>query len=283
MKSLLREPLVHFLGIGLLMFLLYGLVSENDGPESMHIKIDKSDINLMIARWQKQWQRVPTTEELQGLIEAQVREEVLYREAVAMGLDQNDTIVRRRVAQKMDFVLADASSASQPADDELQKFMEENIERFQDPARISFTHVYFSFDKRGNKTETDANAVLARIQNQKLSTSQAVKLGDPFMLYYEYEANSRAQVSRNFGDEFAETLFKQKGSGWTGPVRSGYGLHLVYISQFRQAIPPRLEEVKQRVQAEYLSEKGREAKERAYQRLRDRYTVEVEEIPAASS
>jgi peptidyl-prolyl cis-trans isomerase C len=276
-RTLLKEPLVHFLLIGFAMFLVYAIVDGDVGPEDNHIKITRADIELMAARWQKQWQRLPTEEELKGLIDAHVREEVLYREAIVMGLDQNDTIVRRRVAQKMDFVLADASSAATPSDAQLEQYMQANIERFQDPARISFAHVYFSQDRRGDQAVANAEKALAVIRKQNMSVSRAIKMGDPFMMYYEYTASSRAQVARNFGEEFAESMFKQNTPGWFGPVRSGFGVHLVYISEYRDAIPPRLGDVKERVLTEYLSEQGRDAKERAYQQLRDRYSLEIEE------
>jgi peptidyl-prolyl cis-trans isomerase C len=282
-KSLFKEPLVHFLIIGFLMFVLYGIIGGESGPEDKTIQISRADIQLMQARWQKQWQRPPTDEEMKGLIRAHVREEVLYREAMAMGLDQNDTIVRRRVAQKMDFVLADATSEETPTDEQLEQYMQQNIERFQDPVRISFAHVYFSQDKRGDKAEADAKKVLETIRKQGLSIASAIRTGDPFMMYYEYSANSRAQVARNFGEEFADALFKQNTTGWLGPVRSGYGLHLIYVSEFRAAIPPVLEDVKERVLTEYLSERGRDAKERAYQKLLERYTVEVEKVTADAS
>ena len=275
-KSLSREPLIHFLAIGFLMFVLYGLVNNDRDPAGTYIKVSRADIGLMQARWQKQWQRLPTPDELQGLINAHIREEVLYREAVAMGLDKNDTIVRRRVAQKMDFVLADASAQTQPSDEQLQQYMQENIERFQDPARMSFSHIFFSQDKRGDRAEADAKKALSAIKRQKLSVERATRLGDPFMMYYEYSANSRAQVARNFGEQFSDALFQRTTPGWFGPITSGYGLHLVYISEYRDAIPPKLEDVRESVLSEYLSEQGRQAKERAYQQLRDRYTIDIE-------
>jgi hypothetical protein len=164
-----KEPLLHFLLIGVALFALYYQVADPQSDRPRRIEVSAADIERMANLWARRWQRPPTPAELQGLIKAHVREEVLYREARALGLEQNDTIVRRRMAQKMEFFFQDIAARKEPSDDELQDFMENNAERFRRPARLSLTQVYLSRDKRGGQVMQDAEMLLEDLRLQGAS------------------------------------------------------------------------------------------------------------------
>ena len=172
LKKWLREPLLHFLLIGAALFVFYNLQTDDSTDDSNSIVISEPDIDRLIILWEKKWQRLPTEAELEGLIEAQIREEVLYREALAMGLDQNDTIVRRRLAQKVEFISADLASQAEPSDADLQTYLDAHTDKFAVPARISFQQIYLNADQRGDHVEEDAKRLLDELTRRAhLSTS----------------------------------------------------------------------------------------------------------------
>jgi hypothetical protein len=232
----------------------------------------------MITLFERRSQRLPTRQELKGLVEAQIREEILYREALAMGLDQDDTIVRRRMAQKVEFMFNDLVDAVDPSDEELQRFLSENPDRFIEPARTSFVHVYLNADRRGQKAESDARQLLQSLDPEQEEIDTAA-VGDPFMLGYVFDDQSEQQVSRMFGSDFAKSLSEIKAGHWQGPIASGYGLHLVYVKDRIETRLPPLAEIRDSVLYELLTEKRLEANQAYYKALRDRYDVKVE-LPA---
>jgi parvulin-like peptidyl-prolyl isomerase len=272
--GLLREPLAHFLAIGVLLFVAQGALT-NDAPEDDTITVGRAQIESLRAQWAKQRGRPPTPAELDGLIESHVREEVLYREAPALGLDRNDTIVRRRLAQKLEFLVTDAALPETPDETALRAYFEVNAERYAEPARLSFRHLYFSPDQRGQSAADDARTVLAGL-NGAGSTADAAERGDRFMLGDDYAQRSEDEVARDFGREFASRLFETETGGWQGPIPSGYGLHLVRIAERAEARLSPFEAVRAAVERDYLSERTREVNAEAYRRLRERYEVVVE-------
>jgi peptidyl-prolyl cis-trans isomerase C len=162
MKRLLREPLVHFLVVGLLLFAAYAARHREAAPVANQIELTLDDLRQLEIAFTSQWQQPPTPEEMVGLVESRVREDVLYREALALGLDKNDTIVKRRMAQKMEFLAEDVADAREPTTEELGTWFEKNAERSAVPARLTFRHVYFSPDRRGARTHDDAVAARKR-------------------------------------------------------------------------------------------------------------------------
>ncbi len=275
-KRVLREPLVHFLAIGLLLFLLFGLVNDDQRVGANRIEITNADIEQLVAIFRKQWQRSPNPEELQSLIDSRVREEVLYREALAMGLNEDDAIVRRRLAQKVEFLMADAVAESAPDDATLQAYYDENAERYREPPRLSFTYVFFSTDRRGERATSDVEALLSRLRAATPPVTQAPAAeGDPFMLPRIYVDKRTDEIARDFGRAFAQELTGLETKRWQGPVASAYGLHLVYISSQKAARLPPLEEIRSRLANDWLVEQRRAADERVYQRLRSRYEIRV--------
>ena len=206
LKRWLREPLIHFLLIGGLLFVFYGLLNDSAKNNDNHIVITIADIDHLKALWKKKWQRNPTQVELNGLIEQQIREEVMYREALALGLDQNDTIVRRRLTQKLEFITADLATHAEPSDAELAEFLQAHIETFTTPSEISFEHVYLNTDKRGEEAQQDAQRLLNELKNSSVNVDINI-VGDPFMLGQQYDLVTEQEVSRLFGNRFTSELF----------------------------------------------------------------------------
>lgn len=272
-RSLLRQPLFQFLVLGVVLFGLYAIFGQKQEAESKEIVITNQQIALLATMWEKQWRRPPTPQEMQGLVESFIREEVLYREALAMGLDRDDTVVRRRLAQKIEFLAQDLATQGEPGDAELRTFFAENSERFEIPARVTFTHVYLNLDERSAAVFDDADRLLDALRAGADPNQQ----GDRFMLQSRYVGLDRQGVARNFGSQFAESVFALTSDDWEGPVQSGYGLHLVRIEGRDEAYLPPFEEVRLRVRDEFISNRRREVDELFYQRLREGYTITVEE------
>jgi peptidyl-prolyl cis-trans isomerase C len=284
LNKLLHEPLAHFLVLGALMFLVYALVADDStGDGTNRIEVDTGTIQRLEDSWARQWQRQPTAQELTGLIENYIREEVLYREAIAMGLDQDDTIIRRRLAQKMEFLSADLAMQVEPTDGQLRTFLAENRERFLEPARISFRHVYFSLDKRGQSAKSDAEALRATLEASDIGDDTVY--GDRFMLDSEFAMASEREIAGLFGQQFAADIFVLDTGAWTGPVASGLGLHLVYISERLSARLPEFDNIRDRVRNEYMTNQRAAVDQAVYQSLKARYEIIIDlpEVAAEAS
>ncbi|MDJ0928188.1 MAG: peptidylprolyl isomerase [Gammaproteobacteria bacterium] len=277
--KLLREPLVHFLAIGAVLFLIYGLMNDG-GPADDQIVVTQADIERMIEIFGRQWRRPPTQSELEGLINQQIREEVLFREALALGLDKDDTIIRRRLAQKMEFIAEDLSAIVEPTEEDLASFYTENADTFAEPAVLSFSHIYFSPDKRGAATRADAELVLQEMR--AAGTTDSRDRGDRFLMQLEYRRVSEQDVATLFGSRFAAELFANAEDGWTGPIESGFGLHLVRITDREASRIPPLADVRERVLQEYQYAQKRAADEALVEGLKVQYEIIVEPIPSAS-
>jgi peptidyl-prolyl cis-trans isomerase C len=276
LKRWLQEPLLHFLLIGAALFALFYQVADPETVSDNRIVISEQDIDRMITLFERKLQRLPTEQELNGLVEAHIREEVLYREALAMGLDQDDTIVRRRMAQKVEFMFNDLVDAAEPTDEELQQYLDGNPDKFIESARTSFIHVYLSADERGDKVMTDAQQLLVAL-NSKQNPIDSDTAGDPFMFGYTFDAQSDHQISGMFGSDFATSPATLAAGSWQGPVASGYGLHLVYINDRTEPWRPLLSEIRDSVLYEVLAERRQLANSAFYKTLLERYDVIVEQ------
>lgn len=273
----LREPLLHFVLIGALLFGLFALTNKVTTRGESVIKITQADIGQLQLLFQRQWQRPPTPEELQTLVDGLIREEVLYREALALGLDRNDTIVRRRMAQKIEFLVGDTAVPAEPDNAALTAYYKKNKERYREPARLTFRHIYFSTDQRGARAEKDAEDTLKRLRASKQATQRTAESGDRFMLADRYAQKGTDELAREFGGTFAEEIAKAPVGRWYGPITSGYGLHLVYVSARNEARIAPLADVRGRVAADWLIDQRQEANERVFERLRSRYEIVVDE------
>src|SRR5215471_8668213 len=275
LKRLLREPLLHFLLIGLALFAIYAYMHHGRiGVESSRqIALSLDDLRKMDLYFESQWHRPPTPQEFQAMVEDKVREEVLYREGIAMGLDKDDTIVKRRMAQKMQFLAEDVAAAHEPSTAELKAWFNKNTKKFALPSRYSFRHLYFSPDKRGKNAEDDAAKALAKIAGQVEDSKLAAALGDPFMFQDYYGDRTPEAIAKEFGPQFAVALEKLKPGSWQGPVESGYGWHLVFVDTVIPGRIPAFEEMESDVKTAWLVEQKRTAWQKAYAEMRAKYTV----------
>lgn len=276
MTRWLKDPLFHFLLIGAGVFLLYGLTADDAAEQPNRIVFSEADTDRVINLWERKWQRLPTPQELKGLIEAQIREEVLYREALAMGLDEGDSVVRRRMAQKMEFISNDLASLAEPDDSQLQEYLDKHADKFALPGRISFSQIYLNADKRGDQVRQDADKLLAELA-QSSADFDVSMAGDPFMGGYSHENLADFGVSRLFGKIFSERLFQLPVGKWTGPVESGYGLHLVRIDSRTDSTTPTLQQVRDKVRDEWLAEQRRKTNDALYTELLKRYEIVIEQ------
>ena len=277
--KLLREPLVHFLILGAMLFGVFALLGERSSARTGQIVVTPGHIEHLTVSFTRTWQRPPTAPELAGLIEDYIREEVLYREAVAMGLDRDDTIVRRRLRQKLEFLTEETAETAPPSDAELQTFLQQHADAFRVEPRLAFQHVYLSRDRRGDAIDTEARELLAQLTTGAATDTAA--LGDPFLLPHAFVLLSRNEITRLFGDAFATRLQHLEPGRWLGPIESAYGLHLVFIHERTDGRLPALDEVRQAVQREWLAARRKALNEQFYQHLRARYTVVVEQPQAA--
>ncbi len=275
MKAILREPLLHFLLLGIALFALYGRVAARGRDEPGRILVSQGDVAAMAIGFTGTWQRPPTREELEGLIRDRVREEVYYREALALGLDKDDTIVRRRLRQKMEFLTDDLVAQASPTDDELTAYLKAHPDPFRVERDFTFAQVYLDPVKRGDNLARDTAELLARL-NQAGAKADVSALGDSVLLDHSYAAVPASEVAKQFGEPFAARLGEIPVGQWQAPVESGYGVHLVFVSQRTDGRVPPLDEVRDAVGREWASARRREANERAYGEMLKRYAVTIE-------
>lgn len=275
MRKWLSEPLLHFLILGVLLFALFEWGNESPDTDQKKIVISAAHIDRLVSIWQKRWSRVPTEAELEGLIAQQIREEVLYREALALGLDQHDPVVRRRLAQKVEFITDDIADQADPGEEELQEFLQANRERFLTPGKISFEQVYFNLDTHGANALELADQTMNGLNEGKLDPGQK-NLGDRFMFGNRYEDLPEHEVTRLFGEQFTQELFKMSVGDWQGPVYSGYGIHLVRVESISASSLPGYEDVSDKVRAAWLTEQRQKLNDAFYQGLKQQYQVIVE-------
>jgi len=279
MKKLLKDPLLHFLLIGAALFLVFGLIKSPAGIEENRIVITSGDIEALQANFARTWQRPPTESEVSGLIEDRVRDEIAYREAVAMGLDQGDSVIRRRLRMKMELIVEDVAGLSPPTDEDLETYLAENRESFRQQPQVSFMHVYLNSDKRGVRVEDDAREILVKLFAAGIDADPE-SYSDPSMLPKELPLYYIKDIGRLFGVDFSRQILEVKPGAWTGPVWSSYGLHLVYVRERIEGRDPKLDEVRKEVEREWSAMRRKEFKQATYKKLRERYTVIIEETPA---
>ena len=269
-----REPLILFLVLGLALFVAERFVRGSGDPESYQIFVGETELQWLSGLWEAQTRRAPTENELRALIDDHVREEILFREALRLGLDRGDTILRRRLAQKMSFLIEDNVAIDEPDETELESYYQDHLERYLEPERFTFLHVYLSRDQRGDDAYAQAVELLAEV---KLDTDSWRSLGDPFMLRREYAERSRQEITELFGAKFADEISALEADTWQGPIESVYGYHLVKIAARRESTQPPLADVRGRVVEDFKAERRSAANDQAYQRLRERYEI-VSEI-----
>ncbi len=274
MRKLLHEPLAHFLLLGAALFGIYALVGDRASDRTGEIVVTRGQIEQLVMGFSRTWQRPPTQQELKGLIEDYIREEVLYREAVALELDRDDTLVRRRMRQKLEFLTEDgASQAAPPTEAELEAHLQQHADHYREQPRLSFEHILFSRQRRGKSAEADAQATLARLKGRSGSAIDTESLGDAFLLPFHYQRSSTEEITQLFGGSFGQQVAEVEPGPWAGPFESSYGLHLVRVHEKIPGKVPALAEIRETVERDLLQLRRQQALEAAYQRLREQYTV----------
>ena len=272
--------MLQFLVLGAVLFGLFGMFGKkNEAERPTKIVISVARVATLADGFNRTWRRPPTEQELQGLVEDYIREEVLYREGRAAGLDREDFVIRRRVRQKMEF-LAEDMAAGEPSDEQLAAYLASNPERFRTEDRLTFHHVFLSATRRGSALDGDAKQVADRLAHTRAPVATAI--GDPFLLGEEFREMSHSDVARTFGEGFAKQLSAVEPGLWQGPIPSSFGVHFVFVDERAKGGLPPFATVREAVQREWLNARRIEAEHKLYRTLRDRYQIVVETPPKAA-
>ena len=270
---MVSEPLIQFLFLGTSLFFIVRFVQRQSDWAEREILIDNSRIAQMIVNYKSQTGVLPTKQQLDAIIENDIREEISYREAKKMGLEKDDEIVRRRLAQKFDFVQTDMETVKDPGENELVSFYKNNPSLFREPAKVSFTHIYFSADHvHDSIAKQRAIKVLEGLYQTKVK--RAPERGDRFPLQYDYTDQSELDIRQNFGDKpMVRELFTSPVGKWTGPVQSGYGWHLIFILKRDDAVLSPFAGIKDQVKAQYIEHEKEMQNKALFDKLEKKYII----------
>ena len=271
MQTLLREPLLHFLLIGAVLFFVFGQVGDPVEVDN-RIVVSQADLDILANDWLRRTGRPPSPQQVEQQLRQYIREQVLSREAVNLGLDRDDVIIRRRLAQKMQFLFDDLGQVPDPTEAELIAFMSQHVERFTLPGTLSFRHIFLDPDSRGEAIQEQAQQMLSRLQESSAAVDTS-ELGDQTLLPDQLGNETRQQVSNLFGDQFAERVYALPVNRWSGPVISGYGLHLVYVHARTAPRVQPLAEVRESVIRQWRTAKQQELNGLFYQGIQQRYEI----------
>ena len=270
-----REPLWQFLLLGAALFGAYHLVAPRAGEAPGQIFVSRSQVDSLAQAFTRTWQRPPTRQELDGLIRSHVREEVFFREALALGMEKDDSVVRRRLRQKVEFLSEDLAEPAEPSQAQLQRYLAEHPAAFRTEAQIAFRQVYLDPQRHGDALARDAATMLASLE----AGADADVLGDSTLMPRRVPAQSTSEIAARFDPEFAARLAQLPPGRWHGPIRSGFGQHLVLVTERKPAHLPELSAVRDAVRREWRNSERVAANERLFRRLLARYTVTVEGLP----
>ena len=272
--ELLKQPAIHVAALGVILASAF-LIAKGppSGHEARRVVLTGGDILQLKASFMRTWQREPTANELHGAIEQHIRQEVLYREALARGYDRDDLVVRRAMQQKMEFLAASQAMTEPPTEDEIEAFFSLRRERYRLPAVVSFAQVYVSPDRRGEGAERFATELLTRLRREDPAPSALSWWGDPIMLDAFYAEQTENDVSAAFGGEFSAAVVAQEPGQWEGPLRSGYGLHLVKVLGREDSRIPEWSEVGHRIVSDMEFEAKASARDQLYQEIAQNYEI----------
>lgn len=274
LRRLVREPLVQFFIIGIVVFAIYSLTEQSASTSTNDpINVGPGRIANLKEVFSRTRQRPPTQAELEGLVNSFIKEEVNYREGLKLGLDLDDTIIRRRLRQKMEFLMEPNASELEPTDEELQAYLEQNAEKFRLPASYKFQQIFFDPGKRGDPI-SDADNLRSRLNSNTVEPNSD-QLGDPTLLPASLNLTRVDRVAANFGNEFANALADADIDTWTGPLKSTYGLHLVLVEERVEEREPPLDDIRKAVVRDWQTQKRREISDARYQKLLDNYDVKI--------
>ena len=269
LKKILHEPLLHFFVVGSILF--YYLSTNDTTVEKEKVVISKGKIEQLSAQFQKTRQRPATSQELQALIHNQVREELAFKQGKEMGLIEDDSIIKRRVQQKLEFMLNDSVSSFKPTNEELQEYLQAHQEQYMIAPVYSFRQIYINPQKH-----QDFDTYLQNLKAENLD-KKYTEVGDSIMLESNYQNISTAQIARLFGQKFSLSLEKLALKKWIGPVTSGYGVHLVYIQHKENAHMATFKEREAQIRVDFTIETQEKALDDFYEKLKDKYELVVEE------
>ena len=276
--KLFREPLFHFLILGAVIFVAHGAITRHQTDKPGEIVVTQGAVENLVTGFTRTWQRPPTEDELRGLVSDYIREEAAYREALALGLDRDDMIVRRRLQQKLEFLSDDLATRVQPSDADLQSFLQAHKATFQSEPLLSFRQIYFNPQLHGVNLHRDVARVLHRLRTTGSHKSEIeIDAGDPFLLQQNFDNVPPAELKNTFGEKFASAISALPVGSWQGPIDSGYGAHLVYVAKSTPSRLPDLVEVREQVRRDYLDARRREATDKFYSALLHRYNVRIEQ------
>ena len=275
--KLLKEPLFLFLVTGTLLYFTYTSFNNYLNRDENIVTVTRGEISLLEQTWQSRWNRPPTPEEKQGLIDGYIKEMVLYKTAVEMGLDKDDPVTRRIMVQKLKFLGADLIRPPQPSEQELITFFEKNEEQYIPPEMITMTHIFFNPDKREDETLIDADKALQALASKAEFDVDLSAYGDAFMLQSYYPNRSELEIRKLFGTGFTESVFQLEAGRWHGPVLSGYGTHLVYIHDHQKNELPAFDKVREKVKEDWMAEMQKKLNDRYIDGLMARYEIVIEE------
>lgn len=270
LRACLREPLVHFAFLGSLVLMVGG--QPHSERAEREIVVSREVVDALVADYERRFGAPPSPAERRALVRGWIDDEVLYREARALGLDEGDSIVRRRLQQKMEFLIADMEPPPDPDDAELERYVRQHAQRYRQEERLSFVHVFV----RAGDPDEQPPAVLDRWRTALEKGADPSALGDPFPLGSRFSGMSSSQLTARFGAGFAEAMREVPVGRWTGPLRSAYGWHLVHVTTRKPARLPRLDEVRERVLGDWREEQRDKQFRKAMARLRARYAIRVE-------
>ena len=272
-RSLFAEPFVQFLLLGGFLFLFVSLIQRQTDKQSHEINIDNEQVNLMIINYKTQTGNLPSKLQLDAMIDDYIKQEISYREAKKMGLDKDDEVIRRGLAQKFDFIRTDLTEIPTPSEEVLKQFYKGNPTLFKSEARVSFTHIYFSTDN-SNESIARQRALAMKQQLNRTNLQRAPEKGDRFPLQYDYTDQESIDIQQNFGDKpILQELFKAPLHTWVGPVQSGYGWHLLYITKMDSAKEIPFASVKEEVKAIFIEAKRAEQEKKVFDKLCKRYII----------
>lgn len=275
MKRVFGEPLFHFLLLGTVLFAAYGALNGSGSSRNSEIVVTAGQIEHLKTGFTRSWRRPPSADELNDLIRIYIREEVYYRHAREMDLDRDDPIIRRRLQQKLEFVSEDVAAQSDPSESDLETLLRSQPEKFRVGRSYTFTHVYLNPDRHGGNLAADAERLLLQLRNSD-ATADISSLGDRFLLEANFQAISEGEIAKLFGADFSDSLTKLPIGKWQGPLKSGYGVHLVFVQQRTDGRVPALNDVRETVIREWNEIQRNKANEDFFKKLLNRYTVTIE-------
>jgi len=271
-RALFHEPIVLFILIGSVLYLLQALVFNTDPSVRKQIIVTSDQLNQLESGFLNTWMRPPTQSELEGLLADHVRNEVFYREALAMGLEENDQVIRNRLRQKLELLMDNLASVNVPSQQMLEAFLQENADDFKKDYQVSFIQVFVN-----PEVHSDPQVVAENLLDQLQDGANPEDLGDRTLMGYAFPEYSQTDVARRFGTDFARQIMLVKSNGWSGPLNSGIGLHLIKIDHFEEGMLPELSEIRSNVEREWMARQKSELKAAAYEKLLEGYDVQIEE------